>query len=203
VSIFGAAHVPVSDRYTGGHDFLFVSTDYERKNGRVCRQAITQVWQKYPYARLIIIGAPPPAEDLGDSRISYEGYLKKSDPQDLARFTDRLSGAFALLHPTDADTTAMVVIEAGLHGCPSITVNDFAIPEITGGGAYALLQHRPVRADALARAMIELLDNVERYRSLRAKAREVTLASFTRQSFKRRLQDAVLESLAAAKCACL
>jgi len=117
-------------------------------------------------------------------------------PEQLAVFTDYLSRAFALLHPTGADTTAMVVIEAGFYGCPSITVNSFALPEVTGNGAYALLLNSPAREDSLARAMIELLEDPKHYISLRAKAREFSISRFSRPAFKKRVQNAVLSHIA-------
>ena len=199
VSILGALDVPLRDTYTDGREFLFISTDYARKNGSLCRRAMNQVWQKFPEARLKIIGAAPPAQDLTDSRVTYEGYFDKSKPEQLAAFTNHLSRAFALVHPTTADITPMIVIEAAFHGCPCITVNDFALPELTGNGTYALLQNRPVTANTLAQAMIELLDDMDRYRSLRAKAREFTIGRFSRAAFKKRLQEAVLSSIASVK----
>jgi glycosyltransferase involved in cell wall biosynthesis len=199
VSIFGALDVPLRDTYTDGREFLFISTDYGRKNGPLCRQAMNLVWQKFPEARLKIIGAAPSAQDLTDGRVTYEGYFDKSKPEQLLAFTNHLSRAFALVHPTAADTTAMIVIEAAFHGCPSITINDFALPEVTGNGTYALLQNRPVTADALARAMIDLLDDMDRYLSLRAKAREFTIGRFSRAAFKKRLQEAVLSCIASVK----
>jgi glycosyltransferase involved in cell wall biosynthesis len=199
MSIFGALDVPLRDTYTDGREFLFISTDYARKNGSLCRRAMNQVWQKFPEARLKIIGAAPPAQDLTESRVTYEGYFDKSKPEQLAAFTNHLSRAFALVHPTAADITPMTVIEAAFHGCPCITVNDFALPEITGNGTYALLQNRPVTADTLARAMIELLDDMDRYCSLRANAREFTIGRFSRAAFKKRLQEAVLSCIASVK----
>jgi glycosyltransferase involved in cell wall biosynthesis len=97
-----------------------------------------------------------------------------------------------LVHPTKADTTAMIVIEAALHGCPSITVNDFALPEVTRNGSYAILLTRPISAASLADAMIALLADEEQYRALRARARQSTIPQFSRAAFKKRLQDAVL-----------
>ena len=198
VSIFGALDVPLQDTYTDGREFLFISTDYARKNGPLCRRAMNQVWQKFPDARLKIIGAAPPAQDLTDSRVAYEGYFDKSKPEQLAAFTNHLSRAFALVHPTAADTTAMIVIEAAFHGCPSITVNDFALPEVTGNGTYALLQNRPVTADTLARAMIELLDDMDRYCSLRSKSASV----YYRQVFARSVQKAAQGSGSLVHCKC-
>jgi len=196
VSIFGAMDIPEKDTYTGGRDFVFVSTDYARKNGPLCRQAMNRVWQKFPDARLKIIGAPPHAADLSDNRVIYEGYFDKSKPKQLAAFTNHLSRAFALVHPTEADTTAMIVIEAAFHGCPSITPNDFALPEVTRNGSYAILLRRPISADALADAMIGLLADEERYRALRARARQSTIPQFSRVAFKKRLQDKVLGAAA-------
>lgn len=195
VSILGAVEIPSFDSYTGEHDFLFISTDYERKNGAMCRRAMNFIWEQYPNSRLIIIGAPPRREDMTDARVRYVGYLKKSVPEQRAVFNQYLSRAFALLHPTGADTTAMVVIEAGFYGCPSITMDSFAIPEVTGNGEYAVLLSNPPDAERLARAMIVLLQNQEYYSSLRVKAREFSISRFSRASFKKRVQHAVLSRI--------
>jgi glycosyltransferase involved in cell wall biosynthesis len=196
VSIFGAMQIPLRDEYAMGHEFLFVSTDYVRKNGSMCRQAMNRVWQRFPNARLKIIGAAPRPQDLDDRRVSYEGYFDKSKPDHLAAFTSHLSRAFALVHPTAADTTAMIVIEAAFHGCPSITVEAFALPEVTGNGTYALLQKSPPTVHSLATAMVALLEDPERYRLLRVRAREFAIARFSRTAFKKRMQDALLLSVA-------
>jgi len=195
VSIFGASEIPASDRFTGARDFLFISTDYQRKNGPMCRRAMNEVWKRYPDARLNIIGAAPPSEDLNDHRITYLGYLKKSVPEQLTLFRDSLSHAFALLHPTGADTTAMVVIEAGFHGCPSITVDSFALPEVTGNGAYAMLLDAPPDESKLAAGMIRLLQDSTLYSSLRVKAREFSTSRFSKGEFKKRVQNSVIASL--------
>ena len=195
VSIFGASEIPDSDRFTGARDFLFISTDYRRKNGPLCRRAMHQVWKRYPDARLNIIGAPPPSEDLNDDRVKYLGYLKKSVPEQLAVFTDYLSHAFALLLPTGADITPMVVIEAAFHGCPSITVDSFALPEVTGNGASAMLLKAPPDESKLAAGMILLLQDSALYSSLRVKAREFSTSRFSRGEFKKRVQNAVVSSL--------
>jgi glycosyltransferase involved in cell wall biosynthesis len=191
VGIFGAMDIPENDSYQGDRVFLFVSTDYARKNGPVTRQAMNYVWQQFPDARLKIIGAAPPPEDLTDERVTYEGYFDKSKPSELAAFTRHIAEARALVHPTSADTTAMIVIEAAFHGCPSITVNDFALPEVTGHGTFAVLLERPVRAQALATAMMSLLADGERYVHLRQRARAYSAAHFSRSAFKARLQEAV------------
>ena len=195
ISIFGALSVPPQDTYSGSQDFLFVSTNYLRKNGPMCREAMNHVWSKYPNARLKIIGARPRPADLNDPRVTYEGYLDKARPEQLQQLKDHFSKAFALVHPTGADTTAMVVIEAGFHGCPSITVNNFALPEVTGNGEYAFLLDPPFSAATVANAMLTLLTDRNRYLKMRAKAREFTRERFSRRAFKTRLQTAVFSRI--------
>lgn len=197
VGIFGAMDIPKDDEYRGDRVFLFVSTDYARKNGPITRLAMNQVWQQFPDARLKIIGAAPPPEDLTDSRVTYEGYFDKSKPAELAAFRRHLAEARALVHPTSADTTAMIVIEAAFHGCPTITVNDFALPEVTGDGAFAVLLDPPIRAHDVATAMMSLLSDGETYIHMRQRARAYTAARFSRAAFKARFQDTVAKACGA------
>jgi glycosyltransferase involved in cell wall biosynthesis len=89
----------------------------------------------------------------------------------------------------------MVVIEAGFHGCPSITVDSFALPEVTGNGAYAMLLDAPLDESKLAAGMIRLLQDSTLYSSLRVKAREFSTSRFSKGEFKKRVQNSVIASL--------
>jgi glycosyltransferase involved in cell wall biosynthesis len=193
VGIFGAMEPPQLDTWSGGQDFYFISTDYRRKNGTLCRRAIELVWETFPEARLRIIGAPPPAEDLVPGRVIYEGFFRKSIPAELEQFREHLRGAFALLHPTDADTTAMILIEAAFFGCPAISVNDFAIPEVIGPAGEGMLLDRPIEASALAGKMAALLQDKEGYHARRARVRASALARHRPEQFRERLRDAVAD----------
>jgi glycosyltransferase involved in cell wall biosynthesis len=192
VGIFGGLQPPEQDIYSGARSLLFVSTDYQKKNGRLCREAMDIIWRRFPDVELTIIGAPPPASDLDDHRVQYTGFLDKSDPEQLDRFRSFLGTAAGLIHPTNADTTAMIVIEAAFFGCPSISVADFAIPEVTRQGESAILLPRPITRSALARAMTTLLEGGAAYRRMRRSAREHSLGNFSRAAFKKRFQQAIL-----------
>ena len=193
VGIFGAMEITPQDLYKGSRDFLFVSTDYQRKRGRLCREAMDIVWRSFPDARLKIIGDPPPTSDLLDGKVIYAGFLTKSNPVQLRKLADHFSTAFAIVHPTDADIAPLVLIEAAFFGCPAITVDDFAVPEVTGREGSALLLQRPVTPASLAQTMIELLTDTSRYLKMRKEARRYSLANHSRDAFKKRLQRAVLD----------
>ena len=194
VGIFGAMEPPVNDSWSGFKDFYFISTDYRQKNGSLCREAMDYIWVDHPEARLRIIGDKPPASDLVAGKVIYEGFFRKSVPSELAAFQQHLAGAFALLHPTSADITPMIVIEAAFFGCPAITVNDFALKEVTSRENWQLLLSRPTSARDIAAKMVHLLSNPGLYQDLRIAARTHATLNLTRPEFKRRLQTAVLDA---------
>ena len=194
VGIFGAMEPPAHDAWSGSKDFYFISTDYRQKNGHLVRQAMDYVWPLHPEARLRIIGARPPANDLIPGKVIYEGFFQKSVPAELAAFRQHLAGAFALVHPTSADTTAMIVIEAAFFGCPAITVDDFALREVISKDNARLLLSRPFSARDIADRMINLLGNPKPYQDSRTAARTHAVSNLTPQAFKNRLQQAVLNA---------
>jgi glycosyltransferase involved in cell wall biosynthesis len=86
-----------------------------------------------------------------------------------------LEQAFLLVHPTREDSSPLVISEAGYFGCPSISVNQFAIPELIRHGETGLLLEPPVQAERLATAIESLIQHPEAYRVMRRKARAYAL----------------------------
>jgi glycosyltransferase involved in cell wall biosynthesis len=195
VGIFGAMEPPMADTWAGGRDFYFVSTDYKQKNGPLCRNAMEYVWHRYPDAKLKIIGAPPPKHDMTDERVTYEGFFRKSVPSELVAYRRHLSNAFALVHPTKADTTAMIVIEAAFFGCPAITVDDFALREVTPPENSNLLLKRPLSAETIANKMLHLLERPDIYGRVRESSRLFATPKLTIPAFKGRMQSEIMALL--------
>ncbi len=195
VGIFGGTLAPESDRWNGSKDFYFISTNFKQKNGHLCRQAMSEVWETHPEARLRIIGSPPPASDLVPGKVTYEGFYNKSNSAELAALRGHLARAFALIHPTDADITPLTVIEAGYFGCPAISVDDFALREVTSPFNHHLLLQRPLTSTALGNAMVRLLDNITMYQQARQYARAFALSNLSQASFRMRLQKALHNSI--------
>lgn len=197
IGIFGAFDPPDRDCWAGSSDFYFIATNYRQKNGALCRKAMDEVWRRFPEARLRIIGARPPANDLVPGRVTYEGFFTKSNPSDLVVFRRHLAEAFALVHPTDADTTAMILIEVAFFGCPAISVDDFALREVVSARNRSLLLSRPVTSEKLATTMLELLSNPDLYRASREAARAHAIPLLTPEAFQARLQQQILPLLQA------
>jgi len=89
-----------------------------------------------------------------------------------------LAQAFLLVHPTREDTSPLVVTEAAYFGCPAISVNQFALPELVVDGATGLLLEPPVTAEQLAAAIECLLTDRTRYLEMRRQARVYAMENY-------------------------
>ena len=194
VGIFGEIEPPDRDDYCGGARFAFVSTDFRAKGGPVALAALRQLRQTHPGAELTIVGAPPGDID-GQAGVSYAGHLRKEVPEEHRRFREILGGAVALVHPTSSDIAPLLLVEAGLFGCPVIASRAFAIPELVQHGETGWLIDRPADADDVARAMRRLLDERDLYPRLRACAWRRARQAHGKDRFEARMLAFVDEAL--------
>jgi hypothetical protein len=188
VGIFGGMEGIKFDNWNGSMDFYFISTNFKQKNGQLCRQAMDEVWKTHPDARLRIIGSPPPASVLLPGMVTYEGFFDKSSAAEMSAFRGHLTRAFALIHPTDADITPLTVIEAAYFGCPAISVDDFALREVTSPSNHPMLLQRPLTSGSLAAVMIRLLDDPAAYQQARQDAKAYAMSNLSQDAFKKRLK---------------
>ncbi len=174
-------HIPIprKDRYSGGHDFLFMALDFVGKGGEVCVEAFRRVRDEVPDARLRIVGAKPPDAVLALPGISYEGYLNKTVNEELKHLGELFATSFALVHPTVKDATPQVIVEAAYHGCPVIAPQSFGIPDMVVDGVTGCLVPKPPKASAVAERMLWMVRDPLGYRRMRIAARERALQRFT------------------------
>ncbi len=118
VGIFGEFEPPEADVYAGEARFTFVSTDFEAKGGPVVLAAFRQLRERHPDARLTIVGTP--ADVAGQPGVEHVGYLRKEVAEEHRRFREILAGSLAVVHPTRSDIAPLLLVEAGLFGCPAI-----------------------------------------------------------------------------------
>ena len=168
VGIFGELEAPAADAYAGAPTFAFVSTNFAAKGGPIVLEAFRQVRQSHPQAQLTIVGAAP--GDLGaEPGVRYAGFLRKENPDELAKFRAVLSQARAVVHPTRSDIAPLLLVEAAMFGCPAIASRAFAIPELVGDGESGLLLDAPADPAVVAAAMARMLDDAG-YAGMRAAA---------------------------------
>ena len=169
VGIFGEIDMPAQDSYTGRKEFVFVSTNFEAKGGRMVLDAFRDVRKRHPDAFLTIVGDRP-SRLPRETGVTYVGFLRKEIPLEYRRFQEILGGARALVNATKCDTCPVLLVEAGYVGCPAISVRKFAIPELIDDGSNGILLDDPPLPSAIASAMIRMLqDNIE-YEQMRKSA---------------------------------
>jgi glycosyltransferase involved in cell wall biosynthesis len=190
VGIFGEVGLAESDKYQGGKQFAFISTDFKAKGGPIVIEAFRRVRNRHPDAWLIIVGSPP-CDGAADPNVVYAGYLRKELAEEHERFRNILAQSRALVHPTRSDTTAMVIIEAGYFGCPAISVRRFAIPERIEHEVTGLLVDEPSDVLALAEAMNWMLESEPEYYKMRTAAWQKAHGEHSREAFEHRMVSCI------------
>lgn len=170
----GNIPLPKIDKYDLGYNLLFISLNFEKKGGFICVDAFKKIKEFQPTATLTILGESPPETILAIEGVKYVGFLKKTNPDDLEKFSAILSKAFLLIHPTKMDTMGAVLIEAGYFGCPSIAPRSFGIPELVLHNKTGIIVEVPFNADDFADEIIKLIKHKDDYLKMRENAWQYT-----------------------------
>jgi glycosyltransferase involved in cell wall biosynthesis len=173
---------PDGDLWDGkSRKLVTIAKDFRQKGGDLVLEAFRLLKPRYPELEWHIIGGKPLNSIENIDGISYEGFLRPSVPEELERFRNLLKNAFLLLHPTREDTNPLVLIEAAYFGCPSISVRDFAIPELVLNNKTGYLLERPISVVDISQKIEEAMLSPN-YRIMRNEAREYSTRNFTWQA---------------------
>ncbi|HVF40552.1 MAG TPA: glycosyltransferase [Gemmatimonadaceae bacterium] len=176
----GVIEPPPADEWIHGtHKLLSVSMNFRQKGGDVVMAAYTQLKPLIPSLSWSIVGAPPEVPVRTLEGVTCEGILDPDVPSDLRRFRELLANAFLLIHPTREDTSPLVITEAAYFGCPTVSMNQFAIPELVVSGTTGTLLDPPPASEQVATAIRELVENKRAYEDMRRATRANALEQFT------------------------
>lgn len=176
----GAIEPPARDRWTPvSRSLLTVAMNFRQKGGDIVLEAYKLLKPQFPALTWHIVGGPPDSEALGVDGITHEGVLDPNHAVEGARLRDLLATAFVLVHPTREDANPLVLTEAAYFGCPAMSVNAFAIPELVLNGETGILLEPSPTAQAVADAIAQLLSDDARYREMRRRTREFALKHFS------------------------
>lgn len=175
----GGIEPPACDAWDGRSlRLVSIAKHFKQKGGDIVLEAFRRLKPRYSELQWHIVGGPPESDCESVEGIHYEGFLRTDVPTELVRFQEILTNAFLLIHPTREDTNPLVLIEAAYFGCPSVSVDDFAIPELVVNGETGMLLKRPVTGESLANAIERLIMEPNLYSDLRRKARKHALQRF-------------------------
>ena len=143
--------------------FLFIASDWERKNGEMVLSAFKRLLEDIPEAHLDLVGHVP---DIEEANIASHGYLSLADPSQRARLNPLFERATCLLIPSLHEPLGISIVEAGASGVPSIGSIHGGSREAIGPGGVVI---DPRDLDQLTNAMLRFSDpDVAREAGMRA-----------------------------------
>ena len=156
----GANHLVTSaDRQWYPPRFLFVGTDWRRKNGDAVVGAFRRLREEHSGARLELVGGVPPLTADG---VTVHGMLSLGDPRERERLEHLLREATCFVMPSRHEPAGIAYVDAAHAGLPSIVSTTGGAEELVGPGGigvapnddHALLEAMTALSEpTLARAM--------------------------------------------------
>jgi len=171
----GVIEPPSEDRWDGELRLLSVALNFRQKGGDIILDAYKRLKPEHPELTWHVVGAAPEGNWQSVPGIVHEGVLRPDQPDDRERLENLYAGSFLLVHPTREDVNPLVLTEASYFGCPVVSVERFAIPELVRDGETGILLDFPADPDAVADAIHKLLSDPETYGGMRLRARELAL----------------------------
>ena len=153
----GNITIPEKDVYSGSLNLVIIANNFYQKGGDLVFEAFKLLKQNHKTLQLHIIGGHPGQNVEETKGVVYHGFLYKESHEDLLKLESILAQAFLLMHVTREDTNPLVITEAGYFGCPAISVEHYAIPElIVHNKTGVLLEYlpKPKRIAAAVEALI-------------------------------------------------
>lgn len=188
VHVVGMGHrprvMPSPPRDWSTPRFLFVGTDWRRKNGARVLEAFARVRETLPHATLDIVGDHPRSSIPG---VTGHGFLPRESAPAQASLDRLFAQATAFVLPSLFDPSPIAYLEAASAGLPVIATTCGGAGELLAEGSITI---DPNDVDQIVRAMLRLsAGDVASAIGARARARA---AGFTWPAVVARIVHAIL-----------
>jgi glycosyltransferase involved in cell wall biosynthesis len=147
---------------------LFAGVDWKRKGGPLAWDAMKHLLSVGFPAELTVVGCVPP---FAHPKMHVIPYLDKNDPRQAERFLELWKQSHAMLLPTRADCSPLVLSEASAFGIPAFATETGGVGEIVADGESGFLFPPLADGRAYAEKIVAVLGDAERYAQLRLNAR--------------------------------
>jgi glycogen synthase len=132
--------------------FLFVGVDWERKRGAAVLEGFAAVRERYPEARLDLVGGHPAVSAEG---VTGHGFLPLGCEEGKQRYAELLCRATCLLMPSTFEPYGIAYLDAAAAGVPSVGTTVGGAPDAVGDCGRVV---DPGDPQGLRQAMLELAD---------------------------------------------
>jgi glycosyltransferase involved in cell wall biosynthesis len=190
VLVYAGSNAKVSQEKRKNIDYaqrnvLFVGLDWKRKGGPDLVEAFKLVQEKYPGARLTIVGADP------DLQLPGCEVVGKIPPEELDKYYQEAS-VFCL--PTYLEPFGIVFIEAMTAHLPIVATRVGAIPDFVEEGKNGIMIE-PGDIQGLATALLQLLKNPELCRSFGEYSFQLTRDRYSWEAVGNKFKQNILKVL--------
>ncbi len=151
----------------GRLELLLVGRDWFAKGGPLAVEILQLLLARAVHAHLTVIGCTPP-EEYRCAEMTVHGHLDKSDPSELAVFTNAFRNAHFLLMPS-LESYGFVFAEASAYALPSLGLRVGGVPIKEGVNGHAFALGTP--PEAYINVMVHYLNEPGAYAALRRSAR--------------------------------
>ncbi|KAA9013038.1 glycosyltransferase family 4 protein [Sphingobium limneticum] len=149
---------------------LFAGYAWERKGGPLALEIWKAVRARLPDAELHIIGCRPPAA-TGLEGVHIHGLLRKSVPDEYARFVQLFAASSFFLMPSRQEAFGLVFGETAAFGRPAVAMATGGVPTVVQDGRTGLLMQPDASAATYADRILSVWSDPAGYSSLCRAAR--------------------------------
>ena len=144
--------------------FLIVGKNTPNKNFAVVVEALTELRKEFPDAQLLHVGEDSTGTiDASIKRLTNAPELTRKTGISSAELADVYKNALCLIVSSISEGFCLPIIEAQSYGCPVVTSNLSAMPEIAGDGA---LYFDPYNSNDLKEQLTYLLSDEDVKRNI-------------------------------------
>jgi len=191
----GDIPIPEQDTWNGSKKLLFMAKNFFQKGGDLAFEAFRVLNNHDNAIEFHVVGGPPDKKTINHTGVVYHGFLTKENPEERDALVKLLSEAMVLLHPTREDINPLVITEAGYFGCPTVSVDKFAIPELVIHQATGLLLPYLPSPEQIGDAVWSIIKDRHLYLEMRKATREFNLEHFSWDKIGARTADLILQHL--------
>jgi glycosyltransferase involved in cell wall biosynthesis len=138
--------------------FLFMGTDWDRKNGPAVLEAFTRIRREFPSAELSVVGKHPPLDLPG---VHGYGRLRVDRPDDRELLTELFTTSTCLVVPSFLEPFGIVYAEAAAAGLAVIGTTLGGAPKVVGPAGLCV---DPTDREGIESAMRCMADPAEAMR---------------------------------------
>lgn len=157
---------------------LFLGVEWDRKGGSLAWEVAQQLNERGFAAELHVVGCEPPVQLAEVPWLIRHGFIRKDQPEEVAKLHGLLGSAHFLLVPARAECFGIVFAEASAFGVPSLTTNVGGIPNAVRNGVNGYTFPLETGAEQYVQTISRLLGDWDSY---------CVLAEGARKEFRERL----------------